>query len=72
MTRANPASINIVPVLVADVLAEGQRMPVYLHVIDHPDARVLVDTGMTKLHRSGSPTSTSRGDPVPSRYRDVP
>ena len=25
-------------------------MPVYVHVIDHPDARVLVDTGITQLH----------------------
>ena len=25
-------------------------MPVYVHVIDHPDGRVLVDTGMTELH----------------------
>jgi N-acyl homoserine lactone hydrolase len=25
-------------------------MPVYVHVIDHPEARVLVDTGMTALH----------------------
>ena len=25
-------------------------MPVYVHVIDLPDARVLVDTGMTRLH----------------------
>ena len=25
-------------------------MPVYVHVIDHPEARVLVDTGMTQLH----------------------
>jgi N-acyl homoserine lactone hydrolase len=25
-------------------------MPVYAHVIEHPDARVLVDTGMTELH----------------------
>ena len=25
-------------------------MPVFVHVIDHPDARVLVDTGMTELH----------------------
>ena len=24
-------------------------MPVYVHFIDHPDARVLVDTGMTEL-----------------------
>ena len=28
----------------------GERMPVYVHVIDHPDGRVLVDTGMTELH----------------------
>ena len=25
-------------------------MPVSVHVIDHPDARVPVDTGMTELH----------------------
>src|SRR5262245_65689546 len=25
-------------------------MPLYVHVIDHPDARVLVDTGITELH----------------------
>ena len=25
-------------------------MPVFVHVIDHPDARVLVDTGLTQLH----------------------
>jgi N-acyl homoserine lactone hydrolase len=36
---------TITPLLVADLLAEGERMPVYVHVIDHPDARVLVDTG---------------------------
>src|ERR671927_891034 len=45
-----PASITITPVRVADLLAEGERMPVHVHVIDHPDARVLVDTGMTELH----------------------
>ena len=45
-----PASITITPVRVADLLAEGERMPVYVHVIDHPGARVLVDTGMTELH----------------------
>src|SRR5438034_5111521 len=45
-----PASITITPVRVADLLAQGERMPVYVHVIDHPDARVLVDTGMTELH----------------------
>jgi N-acyl homoserine lactone hydrolase len=45
-----PATITITPVLVADLLAEGERMPVYVHVIDHPDTRVLVDTGMTEPH----------------------
>src|SRR3954447_5971030 len=42
--------ISITPIRVADLLAEGERMPVHVHVIDHPDARVLVDTGMTDLH----------------------
>jgi N-acyl homoserine lactone hydrolase len=47
MTRA----ITVTPVRVADLLvAEDQRMPVYVHVIDHPEGRVLVDTGMTELH----------------------
>ena len=45
-----PGSIAITPVLVADLHVEGERMPIYVHVIDHPDARVLVDTGMTELH----------------------
>jgi len=44
------APITITPVFVADLLAEGERMPVYVHLIDHPDARVLVDTGLTELH----------------------
>jgi N-acyl homoserine lactone hydrolase len=45
-----PASITVTPVLVADLHVEGEPMPLYVHVIDHPDARVLVDTGMTELH----------------------
>ena len=44
------ASITVTPVQVADLLADGERMPVYVHVIDHPAARVLVDTGLTELH----------------------
>ena len=40
----------VTPIFVADLLAEEERMPVCIHVIDHPDARVLVDTGMTELH----------------------
>ena len=46
----SPRSITITPILVADLLAEDARMPVYVHLIDHPDGRVLVDTGMTDLH----------------------
>ena len=49
-TMSAPAPITITPVRVADLLAEGDRMPVVVHVIDHPDGRVLVDTGMTELH----------------------
>ncbi len=47
---AAPAPITVTPILVADLLAEDARMPVYVHVIDHPDGRVLVDTGFTELH----------------------
>jgi N-acyl homoserine lactone hydrolase len=36
MTRI---SITVTTVRVVDLLAEGERMPVYVHVIDHPDAR---------------------------------
>ncbi len=43
-------SITITPVFVADLHVEGERMPIYVHAIEHPDARVLVDTGMTELH----------------------
>ena len=42
--------MTITPVHVADLHVEGEVMPVYVHVIDHPDGRVLVDTGMTELH----------------------
>ena len=44
------ASITVTPVFVADLHVEGERMPICVHVIDHPEARVLVDTGMTELH----------------------
>jgi N-acyl homoserine lactone hydrolase len=48
---STPASITITPIRVADLLvAEDERMPLNVHVIDHPDARVLVDTGVTHLH----------------------
>ena len=45
-----PSPPTVTPVLVAELLVEGGRMPVYVHFIDHPEARVLVDTGMTELH----------------------
>jgi N-acyl homoserine lactone hydrolase len=43
-------SVTVTPILVADLHVEGERMPVYVHVIDHPDGRILVDTGMVELH----------------------
>lgn len=42
--------ITVIPIFVADLLVEDERMPVYVHLIDHPAGRVLVDTGMTDLH----------------------
>jgi N-acyl homoserine lactone hydrolase len=45
-----PGPIRVTPIHVADLHVEGEVMPVYAHLIDHPDARVLVDTGMTELH----------------------
>ena len=48
MTSA--AAIPVTALRVAELLPEGEPMPVYVHVIDHPDARILVDTGMTELH----------------------
>jgi N-acyl homoserine lactone hydrolase len=47
---SRPIDVTITPVHVADLMAEGELMPVYVHVIEHPDGRVLVDTGMTELH----------------------
>ncbi|MHA3701981.1 MBL fold metallo-hydrolase [Jatrophihabitans sp. YIM 134969] len=43
-------TITVTPVLVADLGVEGERMPVHVHLIDHPDARVLVDTGIRERH----------------------
>ncbi|MEP6842372.1 MAG: MBL fold metallo-hydrolase [Pseudolysinimonas sp.] len=44
------STLTVTPILVAQLLARDGRMPVFVHVIDHPDGRVLVDTGMTQLH----------------------
>ena len=47
--------ITVTPIFVADLLvAPDTRLPVYVHLIDHPDARILVDTGMTDLHPAGA------------------
>jgi len=43
-------SITVTPVRVGDLLAGEKRMPICVHVIDHPDGRVLVDTGLAQLH----------------------
>jgi hypothetical protein len=59
------ASITVTPVHVADLLAEGELMPVYVHVIDHPDARVLVDTGMTELHSAVADIRSMGARPQP-------
>ena len=43
-------SIFVRPVHVADLMPEDHLMPVYVHVVEHPGGKVLVDTGMTQLH----------------------
>jgi N-acyl homoserine lactone hydrolase len=43
-------SITVTPIFVGDLHVEGERMPIYVHLIDHPEGRVLVDTGMTESH----------------------
>jgi N-acyl homoserine lactone hydrolase len=44
------ADTTITPVHVADLLADGELMPVNVHVIEHPAGHILVDTGMVELH----------------------
>src|ERR1044072_718993 len=34
------------PIQYGDVLVEGERWPGYIHVVEHPQGRVLVDTGL--------------------------
>lgn len=49
MTDSGPAGgIAVTPVHVGDLAAVD--LPIYVHVIDHPEGRVLVDTGLTRLH----------------------
>ena len=58
-----PASIAITPVLVADLHVEGERMPAYVHVIDHPDGaragRHWHDGAAPGNGRHGSPPSAT-------------
>ncbi|BDZ55287.1 N-acyl homoserine lactonase family protein [Agromyces marinus] len=49
-TEPGPRTPTVTPFHVADLAIEGESMPVMVHVIDHPDGRVLVDTGMTEIH----------------------
>ena len=42
--------ITVIPVQVAEFRGVDDGMPVYVHIVEHPDARVLVDTGFTELH----------------------
>lgn len=49
-TSSGSRPITVTPIRVGDLLAEDKRMPINVHVIDHPDGRVLVDTGLTRLH----------------------
>jgi N-acyl homoserine lactone hydrolase len=46
----NVAGISITPVYVADLLVDlpDVHMPVYVHVVEHPQGRILVDTGLTE------------------------
>jgi len=37
---------DVRPIRYGDVLVEGERWPGFLHVIQHPQGRVLVDTGL--------------------------
>ncbi|HEY1530706.1 MAG TPA: N-acyl homoserine lactonase family protein [Galbitalea sp.] len=41
---------TITPLQVGTLLAGDERMPIYTYLIEHPDGRILVDTGMTDLH----------------------
>ncbi|MGN7798835.1 MBL fold metallo-hydrolase [Leifsonia sp. 22587] len=45
------ASVTVTPIRVASLLVgEDERLPVFVHLIDHPDGSILVDTGLTALH----------------------
>ena len=50
LPRPGGTVVTVSSVVVAQLLVEGERMPVCVHVIDHPQGRVLVDTGFTESH----------------------
>ena len=50
MSSDTHPEVTVTAIQVADLLAAGERMPVCVHLIDHPQGRVLVDTGLTALH----------------------
>jgi N-acyl homoserine lactone hydrolase len=61
---------TITPVRVGDLLvAENERLPVNVHLIDHPDGRVLVDTGLTELHPAVADMDP-RLEPLSEQYFD--
>lgn len=43
-------AVAVRPIRVGTLLAGDEELPICVHLIDHPDGRVLVDTGMTELH----------------------
>ncbi len=44
------ADITVAPVHAGDLVAEGEIMPVLAYLIDHPEARILVDTALLETH----------------------
>lgn len=51
MTDDPADGIGITPIHVGDLLvADDEVMPIVVHLIDHPDGRILVDTGLTRVH----------------------
>lgn len=47
---ARSTHTTITRLRVGDLQAGDQRLPINVHILDHPDARILVDTGLTQLH----------------------
>lgn len=49
-TRMPGQGTTVTALHTADLDIDGEQMPVFTHLIDHPAGRVLVDTGMTEFH----------------------